>query len=235
MKHSWLMLLAIVLALPATGLLPTVSGNEDVLQRRPLDLPSGGIAADQEEEDAPESIHFWGSEFEGDQFVIVFPAYGFCGDTTVYAAIRAEVTAAIQQLSPEATFDLVCFNAATFTWRPIVVPASNGNCSAAVAWMNTMSPIEQHCIVEACTTALGISQAGDGQSKQMVVCGARGPYCTTSGSSDASAALMAITGANYQQTPMHTVYFTTNFYSGEEAFYQQLAAMNGGTFRLVAF
>ena len=36
--------------------------------RKPLDLPSGGSGDNDEEEDAPETINFWGGEYEGDAF-----------------------------------------------------------------------------------------------------------------------------------------------------------------------
>jgi len=47
-------------------LLPIVwsQSNEDA--RRPLDLPSGGSGDDEDDEDAPETINFWGGAYEGD-------------------------------------------------------------------------------------------------------------------------------------------------------------------------
>ncbi|MEM7263371.1 MAG: hypothetical protein AAF488_15385, partial [Planctomycetota bacterium] len=36
--------------------------------RRPLDLPTPGAGSEEEDEDAPESITFYGSEYEGDGF-----------------------------------------------------------------------------------------------------------------------------------------------------------------------
>ena len=66
----------------------------------------------------------------------------------------------------------------------------------------------------------------------MIVCGARAPF---GGPEAISAGLIQITESNYESTPMHTIYFSTPFYSGEESFYQQLANMNGGTFKHVAY
>jgi hypothetical protein len=229
MRHSWL-LLVLCLAIPSIGI-PTIGIAADGLRvsKRPLDLPSGGRSAkDADEEDAPESIVFYGSEFEGDCFVWCFPAYGFCGDTTVFTAIRAELTAAISQLSDQSKFDLVAFNSTSFAWNPMVQAANAGNRASAVAWMNTLTPVESHNIADAAVTALGISQASDSNHKQMVLCGARAPI-------DIPDALITITSANYESTPLHTIYFSTPFYYGEEAFYQELSAMNGGTFRQVTY
>lgn len=45
--------------------------------RRPLDLPVRGVNNDEDEEDQPETILFYGSEFEGDGFFFCFPAFDF--------------------------------------------------------------------------------------------------------------------------------------------------------------
>ena len=232
MKFSWLLVLValVAVAFPLQGFASDSAGSNE---RGVLDLPAGGASKkDSEEEDSPESIVFYGGEYEGDCYVFVFPAYGFCGDTTVFANIRAEITNALGQLSSDADFDLIGFNSTTFAWSPAVVEANAANKGSAIAWMNTLVPVEQHEIIEATVTALGISQAADSQAKQMIVCGARAPF---GGPEAISAGLIQITESNYESTPMHTIYFSTPFYSGEESFYQQLANMNGGTFKPVAY
>lgn len=237
MRFSWLALLVCV-SLPLLGWASFGDGADRSLSgSRPLDLPSGGKPGpDEAEEDAPETILFYGSEFEGDCFVFCFPVYGFCGDTTVYVGIRTEIAAAIQQLSSNSEFSLVGFNSVSYVWSSVVVPASSVMKAAAIAWMATLAPTEQHCIVEASITTLSISQQADSDHKQVVICGAREPYCNGAGGAPyVAAALMQITTANYEQSPLHTIYFTTSFYSGEQAFYQQLAAMNNGTFRQVGY
>jgi len=235
MRRRWFAICASLLVLGATAIVPAADGGR--AGKRPLDLPSGGKPGpDQEEEDQPETILFYGAEFEGDCFVWCFPVYGFCGDTTVYVSIRMEITTAINQLSEQSTFSLVGFNSMTYVWSPTVVPANAVNRSSAIAWMNTLAPIESHCIVEAAITTLGISQSAESDYKQVVVCGAREPYCNGSGGAPyVAAALLQITAANFEQTPLHTVYFSTTFYSGEQAFYQQLASLNSGTFRQVGY
>ncbi len=67
----FLLLFCLCLGILTSGY--SYSGDE-----RPLDLPSGGAGKDTDEEDAPEAIRFYGSEFEGDCFVFIVPAYGFC-------------------------------------------------------------------------------------------------------------------------------------------------------------
>ncbi|MEM7263957.1 MAG: hypothetical protein AAF488_18370, partial [Planctomycetota bacterium] len=83
--------------------------TESVNKRRPLDLPTGKIGADEEEEDLPETILFYGQELEGDAFFWCIPAYGFCGETDTFTAIRAEVTNALTQLTSRSMIDLVAY------------------------------------------------------------------------------------------------------------------------------
>jgi hypothetical protein len=45
--------------------------------KRPLDLPAGGTGTTAEDEDLPETINFFGSEYEGDGFFWCFSAYEF--------------------------------------------------------------------------------------------------------------------------------------------------------------
>lgn len=45
--------------------------------KSPLDLPSGGPGDRQDDEDAPETITFYGSEYEGQAFFWCFHAFNF--------------------------------------------------------------------------------------------------------------------------------------------------------------
>ncbi len=230
MRHS-LLLMVLCLAVAIFGVAPQGDAFDNAAGlKRPLDLPAGGKAVDEDEEDQPETIVFYGDEFEGDCFVWCFPAYGFCGDTSVYVGIRAEIQAAVNQLSENAQFSLVGFNAQNYIWSPVAKAANASNKASAGQWMATLAPVETHCIVQASVAALAITQIAASDHKQLVICGARGPTCASSTSS----ALLEITSSNYQSIPIHTVYFS-GFYTGDQAFYQQLANMNSGTYREVNY
>ena len=45
--------------------------------KKPLDLPAGGVGTEQDDEDAPETIQFYGSEYEGEAFFWCFHAFNF--------------------------------------------------------------------------------------------------------------------------------------------------------------
>ncbi len=45
--------------------------------RQPLDIPVVAAAAKEDEEDRPETILFWGNEYEANVFLFCFPAFDF--------------------------------------------------------------------------------------------------------------------------------------------------------------
>ena len=217
--------------------LSTVYSADDIgAARKPLDLPAGGAGENDEEEDAPEAIRFYGSEFEGDCFVFIVPAYGFCGETDIFDMIRQEVSQTLNQLSAAVDFAIVAYNSTTYIWRPDCCHASPAHKASAQAWMGTLAPIENHCLLDAALAGLGLAQQAPGAHKQVIICGAREPYCNGSGGGNyADICMESITAANFENLPIHTIYFTSSFYTGEEAFYINLSAMNGGTFRQVDY
>lgn len=196
--------------------------------KMPLDLPSGGLAGDEDDEDAPESIVFYGMESEGDAFMFCFPVYGFCGQTDAYNAIKAELTQTLGQLSPASDFSMVGFNSQTYIWSTFLKAANAANKSSAIAWMNSMIPTEAHNLVEAALAALNIINTGQGNAKVMFQMGVHAPP-------NPAGAISQITAANYQAMPINCIYFTSNFYSGEAEFFINLAASNSGSFQQIDY
>lgn len=227
--------IALALVLPTVG--SSVFAADSNQARRPLDLPAGLVrASEEEEEDSPETILFFGSEIEGDAFFWTFPIYGFCGDLTVYQSIREEINAALSQLSRRSLMSLVGYNSQSYVWSYQAKKANEANKASAMAWMQTLVPVEAHCLLEASVTTLNISQAARGRAKQLVVMGARTPYCgSEGGAAYAETCLTTITSSNYENSRLSTVYFTSTFYSGEQDFYVDLASMNSGSFKQVDY
>ncbi|MBT6784081.1 MAG: hypothetical protein HOA95_04615, partial [Planctomycetes bacterium] len=147
--------LALLLLFTPVALGVAFAADDDGGLRKPLDLPAGGAGSDDEEEDAPEAIRFYGSEFEGDTFVFIVPAYGFCGETDIFDMIRQEVSTTLNQLSASVDFAIVAYNSTTYIWRPDCCHASPGHKASAQAWMGTLAPIENHCLLDAALAGLG--------------------------------------------------------------------------------
>ncbi len=127
-----LFLIGLALIVPAFLVTTIGFGDEGVRLKTPLDLPSGGLSPDDEEEDAPETITFYGNEIEGDNFMWVFPAYGFCGVFTAFNLIKQEITQSMNQLSSSSWMGLVAFNIQTpHIWSPTPKLATPAHKSSA--------------------------------------------------------------------------------------------------------
>ncbi|MFQ5654297.1 MAG: hypothetical protein ACE5GW_06165, partial [Planctomycetota bacterium] len=102
--------------------------------KRPLDLPSGGRGDDEDEEDAPETITFYGSEYEGDGFFWCLDKSCSMGWNGEINTLKQEVTQSVNSLSTRAEFSLVAFSTSTLVWSPFPQKANPATKAAAIAW-----------------------------------------------------------------------------------------------------
>ncbi len=221
MLKCFSLLLVMVLALGTTGWIVAQSDGTGV--KRPLDLPSGGKGDDEDEEDAPESISFYGGEYEGDGFF-------WCLDKSCSMAwgdqigqLKSEMSTSIASLSENAEFSMVAFSNGYIVWSPFPKTANPSNRAAGTAWVMTLQANGGTELAAAGVETIGICNLCQKESKQILVLSdgePNGPGPTET--------LAAITGANWQHTPINTVYISAD--SGGITFMQQLAAANGGTF-----
>ncbi|MEE8142439.1 MAG: hypothetical protein V3T77_05010, partial [Planctomycetota bacterium] len=116
-----------------------IIGQEDAGKpvKLPLDLPSGGTGDDEDEEETPETIVFYGGEYEGDAFF-------WCLDKSCsmagqkMATLKKEVTTAIDSLSDRSDIGLVAFSQNYVQWRTSpqrTVPTTK---VAAKTWVHTL-------------------------------------------------------------------------------------------------
>ncbi len=194
--------------------------------RRPLDLPSGGSGSDGDEEDAPETITFYGGEYEGDGFFWCLDKSCSMGWADDIGQLKTEVIAALGSLSSDAEISLVAFSSGHIVWSPVPKPASPGNRASATIWVQALQAEGWTCIGPAGVETLNIANLSQKSNRQVLVLSDGEPYCD--GDNTATQALSSITGANWQHVPIHTIYIASDM--GGMTFMQQLAAMNGGTF-----
>ena len=120
-------LLLVVLLVPMVAAV-SVFAQDPTILKRALDLPSGGLASAEEDEDNPETISFYGQEFEADAFFWAVPAYGFCGETVALNLIKQEVNDGLAQLSPVSWMGLVAYNTPSpLIWSPQAKKATPPN------------------------------------------------------------------------------------------------------------
>lgn len=197
---------------------------------RPLDLPSGGGGNGDDEEDAPETILFYGNDYEGDAFFWCLDKSGSMDWGGAMEDLKQEVTASVNSLSPEAEFSLVAFSSNTLTWSPVPKRATPAQKAAAVAWVNTLVPDGWTCLAPAAVTTLQICNQSSKPGRQLIILSDGVPTCDSVDTSNQ--ALLEITAANWQQVPIHTIYINDD--SEGISFMQLLASQNFGSFYVYA-
>ena len=98
-------LIAAAILIPALIVfLPAIAFDVDgATQKRPLDLPSGGLGSDGDEEDRPEIIIFYGGQYESDAFFWCLDKSGSMSGSQIQTlqeqdAIDEEVQTAVRGL-----------------------------------------------------------------------------------------------------------------------------------------
>ena len=219
-----LLLLVAVLVVP--GFMFSVSAGSS---STPLDLPAQGLSQDEDDEDAPETITFYGSEMEGENFFFCFPAYSFCGVFETFISIKEEVAFAVQQMSPRVRFSAVAYNTETYVWQWKLKRGTMANKASCIAWMDVLTTAGYECLLDAGLTSLQILNQDRRSRKAVLVClGGNKPTCQSGGVGYPEECLTGITGANTRRHRINTVYID-DFYAGHAGFWQELAAANNGT------
>jgi len=220
MMKSVLWTLAAAISLGASSWV--LAQSDGTSMKRPLDLPSGGKGDDEDEEDAPETITFYGGEYEGDGFFWCLDRSCSMSTANLIGQLKSEMTESIGQLSEESEFSIVAFSSGYTYWSPFPKEANAGNKASATAFVLSLSPDGMTCLAPAGVYTISISNMSDKQHKQILVLSDGEPNCP-----GPAETLTAMTGANWQHTPINTVYIASD--AGGVGFMQQLAAMNGGT------
>ncbi|MFQ5654296.1 MAG: VWA domain-containing protein [Planctomycetota bacterium] len=224
------LLIVLGLTLGTCGWIVAQSGDgSGSVTKRPLDLPSGGRGEEEDEEDAPETITFYGSEYEGDGFFWCLDKSCSMGWNGEINTLKQEVTQAVNSLSTRAEFSLVSFSGNTVVWSPFPQKANPATKAAAIAWVQNISAGGWTCLAPAGVQTVNISNQSSKRRKQVLILSDGVPTCN--GQNTQAECLANITAANWQGTPVNTLYI-----SADDAginFMQQLAQMNNGTFTLV--
>lgn len=194
--------LAILLGAPPSG-------------RTPLDLPTA-LACTPE-------LSFFGATLEGDSFVWCIDRSSSMSWGNLIGEVKAEVTSELAQLSPAQRFSIVAYGAGYITLSPVLLPATSGNVSTAQGWVTALVAEGATALAPAGVFAIGMLNSSGIGSRSLLVIGDGPPN-----SPGPEETLAAMTVANYQMIPIHTVQVGSS--SGDSSFFENLAAANGGTF-----
>ncbi len=206
-----------------------ISAQDGTTLSKPLDLPSGGTGDEDDEEDAPEVITFYGADFEGDGFFWCLDRSGSMGWNGEINTLHAEVTQAITQLSGNSEFSLVYFSTATLVWSNFPKQANPGNKASAIAWVNSFNAGGWTCLETGGTRTVNICNLSSKPHKKILILCDGVPICN--GTNTEAQCLASISAANWQHVPIDCLYISAD--NGGISFMQALAAMNNGKFVLV--
>lgn len=194
--------------------------------RRPLDLPSGGAGGDEDEEDAPETITFYGSDYEGDCFCWALDRSGSMGWNGRWGVLQTELSSAILSLSSMADFGVLFWSSNVISWQEQSVKATTGNKAAANSWAMALTPDGWTCIAPGVVKALDINRTSQKHKKVVIVLSDGEPICN--GTNNAAEALESINQANWDMQEISTIGVEVS--GPGQTFLQQMAMANQGTY-----
>lgn len=190
--------------------------------RMPLDLPHGGGRSEQGDEDLPETITFYGGEYEGDGFFwCLDKSCSMMGDPL--ATLKGEVEGSIQQLSAQADIGLVAFSTNMIHWLPFPTAATPAHKASACAWVDSLQAGGGTVLAPPGVFTVLLSNLSHKARRTIIIVSDGRP-------ADEESALVDITSANYERNPVNTILIED--VTGME-FMQSLAALNDGSFRFL--
>lgn len=205
--------------------------------RRPLDLPSGGRGANDDEEDQAEIIEYYGGEYEGDAFMFVIDVSGSMAGSNRLDDAKQEVLQAINSLSSSAEFGVLAFDHTLIPLSNRMFRASAANKANAAAWIATLVPEGATCIDLGVVAGLQILYTSNkpAASQKLILLGDGGQYCMGFYGPEIDEQVLAdIALANWKQVSIDTILLTPlNPIAAEPALilFAEIAAQNDGTFR----
>ena len=210
----------LIVLLLCSGGLATVLADSPL--KRPLDLPSGGIAEDDCDE--IDFIYIFRRYIEANSFVICMDISGSMNEEGFIDVLKGEVIQAIQSMSPRSELGLVAFNTTTEKWRDRPTRATPAHKAAAIAWVQSLEAEGWTCLEPAGVTAVQMSNLSMEGERRMIVIGDGLPLCQ--GIDTSEDCLVNITAANHQRTRIDTIFLGDDPLGLQ--FMQQLAALNSG-------
>ena len=197
-----------------------------------LDLPFDAMGENEEEEDAPEIVTFYGQQLEGDGFFYVIDKSGSMRDSGELAIAKREVIRNITEFSERVQFGIVFFDASVVKFPPSGQPAEANPAmkAAGITFVQGVNGNSGSCCMEGMMQCLNLANMASSRRVVMVYLGDGGGTCN--GADEATylrRALGAVTSANYKRLQINTIGIL-NPGALQEDFMKKLAASNGGTY-----
>ncbi|MBI4604536.1 MAG: VWA domain-containing protein [Planctomycetes bacterium] len=197
-----------------------------------LDLPFDALGENEEEEDAPEIVTFYGQNLEGDGFFYVTDKSGSMQDGELPIAKR-EMVRNITEFSEKVRFGLFFFDKALskFPSSGQAAEANPGMKSSAISYVQSIPGGSGSCPQIGLTAALQMANSCSAKRKVIVYLGDGGGTCPgSSGEGEYHRqTLAAVAAQNWQRIQINAIAVLQPNASAEQ-FLRNLAAQNGGTY-----
>ena len=205
-----------------------------------LDLPvNAGLGSDDEEEDAPEVVLFYGAQYEASAICFALDESGSMTEQGRWQLQTREVIRAINELSGEAEFSVVYYGSRVTAYRNQPVKASSANKAAGINFVKSRNPNGDTCIGEGTTTALQIVRRSTGAHRVVIVTSDGRPDVCATGNLASPAEQQRILAQTVSANPgltvqVHAIFVGRSNEPEAIEFMRRLARAHGGTFRLVS-
>jgi len=200
-----------------------------------LDLPFDAIGENQEEEDAPEIVTFYGQQLEGDGLFYVVDKSGSMQDSGELGIAKRELVRNITEFSERVQFGIVFFdaNVTKFPSSGMPADANPGMKSSAISFVNAIPGGAGSCCQQGMAAGLQMANMATAKRKVLVYLGDGGGTCQGADESTyLKNTLGAVAAQNFQRIQINTIGILNPGPINED-FMKRLASGNGGTYRRV--
>jgi hypothetical protein len=201
-----------------------------------LDLPLDALGDSGEEEDAPETIHFYGQIYEGDGFFFTIDRSTSMQDSGELQIAKREMIRNIQELSNRTQFAVNFFDAGLIYFPQSGRPAEATQAmkGAGIAFINGTPGGAGSCCQKGLLNALRFANLSTSKRKVIVYVGDGGGHCGGDESTYHRQTLANVVQQNYQRAQVNTIgVLMQGNAAHREQFLRQLATMNNGTYKRI--
>lgn len=199
-----------------------------------LDLPNSDKTSDEEEEDLPEVITFFDNQYEGEGFFFCCDHSSSmnhtCNGRNKLQVLKDEMIRAVNQMSSDAEFSIVFFDASLLVFSDQPVRANPAGKMRGINFIMSCPPGHGTCMAAGGVKTLEIANRSTKRYRTMILVTDGMPSCNGLKFTET---LRDITAANLERIPIHTLFIGDDTGWEDAGFLQQIASMNGGTFRIV--
>ncbi|MBI4585149.1 MAG: hypothetical protein HY717_14145, partial [Planctomycetes bacterium] len=196
-----------------------------------LDLPFDATGQENEDEEAPPTIIFYGQTYEGDGIFYCLDRSSSTADGEL-AIEKRETIRNISEFSERVQFAIVMYDQGVMKWPTSGKPAdaNQGFKSAAIGFLSSVQPGHGTCVALGLTESLNFANQSTAKRTQIILLTDGCMYCAGQDRNQYEQKTLAeITGKNYKRHKINTLCVGGNDVC--EFFPKTLAAMNGGSYK----